>query len=888
VTNATMAPEPRNGSVPVYPLRHPMRTVLSTLAGVALLVLALALTGRIGSAQGQAPSPASSQRLPERLNGVPSGLPERLNGVPSGLPERLNGVPSAPHAAVLTTYCVSCHSDRLRTGELSLEHVDLSNVPGSAQMWEKVIRKVRSGMMPPAGVPRPDGPTLEAFVSYLETSIDAAAAGSPRPGRTALHRLNRAEYANAIRDLLALEIDATALLPPDDESSGFDNIADVLTVSPSLMERYLSASWNISRMALGNTSISPSTATYRVKPDLSQDQHIDGLPPGTRGGLLIEHPFPVDGDYVIKLRLWRNTFDLMRGMEDPHEIEIAMDGVRLQSVVAGGREDFNKMAENPGTFGADLDKRLTVRVPVKAGTHTLWATTVLKSQAPRDDLIKPFLRTTVDGLDIIGDPSVDRLTIEGPFAVTAPGDTPSRRKILTCRPSVSDEVGCARRILTALARQAYRRPVDEHTVGVLLDFYRRGRRAPSTGSGQAPSTGSGQAGGSFERGIESALQFILASPEFLFRVEQDPARLKPGTTSASDASTSFRLDDLALASRLSFFLWSSLPDEPLIAAAESGKLKQPTTLEQQVRRMLADAKAKTLIDNFAEQWLHLRNLKNSNPDLVAFPDFDDNLRQAMKQETELLFESIMREDRSVMDLLNADYTFVNERLARHYGIPGVYGSRFRRVKIPSDTRRGLLGQASILTVTSYPNRTSPVERGKWILTNLLGVPPQPPPPNVPPLQESGADGRVLSLRERMERHRASPVCAGCHRMMDPIGFAMENFDGIGRWREQEDGQPIDASGTLFTGAKVDGIATLRRELAARPDVFVGVLTEKMLTYALGRGIEYYDMPAVRKIVRDARSANYRFSSIVLGIVRSVPFQMKEVPRPDPVERTSTR
>ena len=784
---------------------------------------------------------------------------------------------------MLKTYCITCHNDRARSGELSLEHADLADVPKSPELWEKVIRKVRAGMMPPAGMPRPDAATLEGFVGHLESSIDRAAAVSPRPGRTALHRLNRAEYANAIRDLLALEIDATALLPPDDESSGFDNIADVLSVSPSLMERYLSASWNISRLAMGNVAITPSTITYRVRPDLSQDQHIEGLPPGTRGGLLVDHTFPVDGEYVIKLRMWRNTFDLMRGMEDPHDIEIAMDGARLVAVTTGGREDFGRMAENPGTFGADLDRRLTVRLPVKAGTHKLWATSVLKSHAPRDDLIKPFIRTTVDGLDIMGDPSVDRITIEGPFAASGPGESASRRKILSCPPSRSalrrdkpvstaEETACARQILTSLARQAYRRPVDRASLDVLMDFYNRGRKT----------------GGSFDRGIESALQFILASPEFLFRVEPDPPsrsalrrdesspRAAPRRDEASPQV--YQLGDLALASRLSFFLWSSLPDDQLITLAGQGRLKQPAVFEQQVRRMLADPRSRALIDNFAEQWLHLRNLKNSNPDLAAFPDFDDNLRQSMKEETELFFNSIMREDRSVMDLLNADYTYVNERLARHYGLPKIYGSQFRRVTVP-DNRRGLLGQASILTVTSYPNRTSPVERGKWILTNLLGVPPQPPPPNIPPLAESGADGKVVPLRERLEKHRANPVCAGCHRAMDPIGFAMENFDGVGRWRSREDGQPIDASGTLFTGARMDGVAALRREIAARPEVFVGVLTEKMLTYAMGRGIEHYDMPAVRKIVRDARATNYRFSSIVLGVARSVPFQMKEVSAP---------
>ena len=778
---------------------------------------------------------------------------------------------SSPHAAVVGKYCVTCHNDKSRTGGLSLEHLDLTDVPKSAETWEKAIRKLRVGMMPPPGMPRPARAQLDGLAAYLETELDRAAVATPRPGRTSIHRLNRAEYANAIRDLLALDVDAAALLPPDDESSGFDNIADVLTVSPSLMERYLSASWNISRLAVGNLDIAPSTAVYRVRPDLSQDQHVEGLPPGTRGGILVHHTFPLDGEYTIRLRLWRNTFDLMRGMEDPHDIEIAMDGQRLALVTAGGREQFLKMAENPGTFGTELDKRLTVTVPVTAGTHTLWATTVLKSHAVRDDLIKPFLRTTVDGLDIMGDPSVDRLTIEGPHAPTGSGGTAARRRIFICNPSTSlrvaqssskgkptsaaDEPACARRILSSLARAAYRRPADRMTVDTLMDFYKKGR-AGVTGSG------------AFDRGIESALQLILASPEFLIRFETDPPNLAP--------NTAYRLDDFALASRLSFFLWSSLPDEQLLTLASQGRLKEPVVLEQQVKRMLADSRSQALVTNFAEQWLHLRNLKSSSPDLEAFPDFDDNLRQSMKEETSLFFDSIVREDRSVVDLLNADYTFVNERLARHYGIPNVYGSQFRRVAVGNEARRGLLGQASVLTVTSYPNRTSPVERGKWILTNLLGVPPQPPPPNVPPLSEASADGRVLSLRERMERHRANPTCAGCHKVMDPIGFALENFDGIGRWRNTEDGARIDSSGTLFNGANLDGVVGLRQNLVAQPEIFVGVATEKMLTYALGRGLEYFDMPAVRTIVRDARSRDFRFSAIVLGIVRSTPFQMKEV------------
>ena len=771
---------------------------------------------------------------------------------PTGAVPRPAETGSEEAATVVKTYCLTCHNDKARTGGLSLEGIDLTNVPKGAETWEKVIRKVRAGMMPPPGAARPPAVRLDGFAIFLESSLDRAAAAAPRPGRTVMHRLNRTEYANAIRDLLGLEVDAEALLPPDDESSGFDNIADVLTVSPSLMERYLSAAWNISRMAVGNLHIAPATAVYRARPDLSQDEHVEGLPPGTRGGILVRHNFPLDGEYTIKVRLWRNTFDLMRGMEDEHDIELAMDGARLKLVSAGGRADFMKMAENPGTFGADLDQRLTLRMPVKAGTHSLWATTVLKSHASRDDMIKPFERTTVDGLDIMGDPSVDRITVEGPFAPTGAGDTPSRRKIFICKPaSQAEESACASKILSTIGRMAYRKPIDKVSLGTMMDFYAKGR----------------EHNGSFDNGIESALQFILASPEFLIRFESDPADLAPNSV--------YRLDDLALASRLSFFLWSSSPDDQLLSLATQGKLKDSAVLQQQVKRMLADDRAKSLIANFAGQWLQLRNLKTSSPDLQAFPDFDDNLRQAMKEETTLFFESIMREDRNVIDLLNADYTFVNERLARHYGIPNVYGSQFRRVTVQNETRRGLLGQASILTVTSYPNRTSPVERGKWILTNLLGVPPQPPPPNVPPLQDSSSDGKILSLRERMEKHRANAVCAGCHRQMDPIGFALENFDGVGHWRTTEDGARIDPTGTLFNGASLDGVVGLRQALVARPEIFVGVLTEKMLTYALGRGIEYYDMPAVRKIVQDAKGQDFHFSSIVLGIARSAPFQMKE-------------
>jgi cytochrome c5 len=760
--------------------------------------------------------------------------------------------------AVLDKYCVVCHSDKLRTGGISLQNADLSDIPKGAETWEKAIRKLRVGAMPPQGMPRPDAATLDGLATYLETELDRAYAAKPNPGRTAMHRLNRAEYANAIRDLLALDVDSTALLPSDDESDGFDNIADVLKVSPSLMERYLSASWNISRLAIGDKRIVPATATYRARPDLSQDQHIEGLPLGTRGGMLVRHNFPLDGEYIIKVRLWRNTFDLMRGMEDPHQIEISLDGARLKLVETGGREDFVKMAQNPGSYDADLDQKLTVRVPIKAGVHAIAATTLLRSHALRDDLVKPFLRTTVDGLDITGDPSVDRITIEGAFNETGVEDTASRRRIFVCRPGDSnDELPCARKILTALARRAYRRPVTDNDLETLLSFYQRRRNS----------------NGTFEAGIESALQYILASPDFLYRFEPDPVNVPPGGV--------YHISDLALASRLSFFLWSSIPDDRLLEVASQNKLHEPAVLEREVRRMLADPKSDTLISNFAEQWLFLRNLKTTAPNLDAFPDFDDNLRQAMKQETEMFFSSIVREDRNVLDLLNADYTFVNERLARHYGIPEVYGSQFRRVAVTDENRRGLLGQASILTITSYANRTSPVQRGKWILTNLLGVPPTPPPPNVPALPENGEGGKPLSLRERMEAHRANAVCAGCHKIMDPIGFALENFDAVGHWRTSDEGARIDPSGVLFNGAHVDGPVTLRKMLLARSNVFVGVMTEKLLTYALGRGLEYYDMPAVRKIVADASNNDYRFSSLVMGVVSSPPFEMKVIKRSNP-------
>jgi len=771
-------------------------------------------------------------------------------------PQQKTADPVAPAAAsqraLLDKYCVACHSDKLRTSGLSLQSADLAKVPENAEVWEKVIRKLRANAMPPQGLPRPDQPATDALVKYLETSIDQQAQAHPDPGRSPLHRLNRTEYKNAVRDLLGLDVDVVALLPPDDESYGFDNIADVLRTSPALLERYLSASWKIGRLAVGDAAISPDTATYRVKPDLSQDGHLEGLPLGTRGGISVQHTFPLDGEYEIRVRLWRPTTDIIRGIASKHQVEISIDGERVKLVSVGGKEDAEASYKAPGISAADIDQRLTVRVPVKAGPRTVVATFLTRSEAQEDDVLEPFIRTNLDPVGYQGQPVVDRVSITGPFNGKTAENTPSRQRIFVCHPaSPADEIPCAKKIFASLASRAYRRPANDTDVERMLTFYQRRRNK----------------GGDFEGGIESAIQLILASPEFLYRFESDPDNMPAGGVRP--------LTDFELASRLSFFLWSAAPDDELLKVAGEKKLHDPRVLEQQVRRLLQDPKSVSLTDNFAGQWLFLRNLKSVNPDFESFPDFDDNLRQAMKHETELLFGSVVREDRPVLDLLNADYTFVNERLARHYGIKGIYGNDFQRVPITDENRRGLLGQASILTVTSYATRTSPVERGKWILTNLIGLPPNPPPPNVPALKEHADAGQVESLRQRMEAHRASPVCAGCHKVMDPIGFSLENFDAVGQWRDTDEGAKIDPSGVMFTGDKVSGPASLRQALLKRPEVFVGVVTEKLMTYALGRGVEYYDMPAIRAVLQRAAKDDYRWSSLVMGIVESTPFQMKK-------------
>jgi len=753
--------------------------------------------------------------------------------------------------ALVKRYCASCHSDKLKTGGLTLENLDLSNVSAHAETLEKVIRKLGTGSMPPQGMPRPDKATLDGFVTWLETSIDRNAMAKPNPGRATLHRLNRTEYANAVKDILGLQIDGASLLPNDDESYGFDNIADVLKTSPALLERYMSASWNISRLAVGDQAIVADTTIYRARPDLSQDEYLEGFPLGTRGGVKFTHNFQLDGDYVFRIRMWRATTDIIRGLKYPNEVELSIDGVRVGLVRIGGREDEKASEVNSGVSATDLDQRLTLRVPVKAGPHDVVVTFLKKTAAEEDDILQPFLRSNVDPVGYQGQTSVDRVSVNGPLDARGVSETPSRKKIFICRPAAgADEVPCAKKILGNLARKAYRRPVTDRDTEQLLTFFQKGKNEGKT----------------FDAGIEAALQLILASPEFLFRFEPDPANVA--------VDTPYRVNDLELASRLSFFLWSTIPDEQLITVASAGKLKDPAVLEQQVKRMLIDPRSRALTDNFAGQWLFLRNLKSMNPDFETFPDFDDNLRQAMRRETELFFESILREDRSVLDFMNADYTFVNERLARHYGMKGIYGESFRRVPVTDENRRGLLGQASILAVTSLPTRTSPVNRGKWILTNLLGTPPPPPPPNVPALKTSAEGGKPSSVRERMEAHRANPYCASCHKIMDPLGFALENFDAVGQWRETDEGAKIDPSGIMYDGTKVSSPADLRKMLASRPEVFLSVFTQKLMTYALGRGVEYYDMPTIRAILHDASKDDYKFSSILMGVIKSAPFQMK--------------
>jgi mono/diheme cytochrome c family protein len=815
------------------------------------LALAVAATGLVGAAvfTVQDSAPAFAQSAPA------AAAPAQATPAPAVQDP-------VAHRATLQKYCFSCHNEKMKSGGLALSTLDLAQLSNNAEAWEHVVRKVRTGAMPPVGRPRPDKATTENLVTYLETGLDRASVEHPNPGRPSLQRLNRSEYRNAVRDLLALEIDATSLLPADVAGHGFDNNADALTLSSALTERYLGAAAKISQMALARPRGMPLPETFFVPTDRDQGKRFsDDLPFGSRGGLAVRYTFTGDGEYLFEMRPKESGagggFEGITAEE--HQIEVAIDNVKVWSGILGGAEYARgRGAEAGGDYGVDRNKKildlLKFRVPVKAGTHLVQAYFVAKTSAYVEDLFDPSLRRDpyrAGG----GEPKISSLTIAGPQPETATvGDTESRRRILTCQPSSATDEACAKRIISTLARRAYRRPVTDADLQVPLASYREGAKRGGTQG--------------FEAGIEMALRSILVSPNFLFRIENQPATVA--------ANTPYPVSDLDLASRLSFFLWSSLPDDELVNLAAKNNLRKPEVLRQQVRRMLADPRAQALVDNFAGQWLHIRNVAVHQPSPETLFHFDDNLRGAFEQETKLFFDSIIRENRSIIDLLDARYTFLNERLAKHYGIPGVQGERFRRVELPPDSvRGGLLGQGSILMATSYPSRTSPVIRGKWILENVFGAPPPPPPPNVPELKDERDPRKVLPMREQLAAHRANPACAGCPAQMDQLGFSLENFDGIGEWRDiYASGAKVDASAVLPDGTKFNGPTELRKVLRQHSDEFLTTVSEKLMTYALGRGLEASDAPAVRKVKRDAAKDNYRFASLIEGIVTSSPFTMR--------------
>jgi hypothetical protein len=761
--------------------------------------------------------------------------------------------PASMYKAVLDQYCVSCHNEKLRTAGLVLTNVNLNDVSKDSALWEKVLDKLQTGAMPPAGVKRPQLSTYNAFSAYLVDTLDRSAAAHPRPGRPAVHRLNRAEYTNAIRDMLALNIDVAALLPGDDAGYGFDNIADVLSVSPTLLQRYMSAAGKVTRLALGDLSMKPETTIYRYDAFLGQDERMgEDLPFGSRGGAAIRYYAPVDGEYKVKARLERDGThhdERIIGLGEDRHVEIGVDGVNLLKLDIPAATGANAR-RTVGGYLYTADDKLETTFSAKAGERLVTIDFPKESWVP-EGILQP---------DMVGfraynrrpaeiTPAVTLVTITGPHKIAGIGDTPSRQKIFSCQPGPKEpEIACAKKIIASLAKQAYRRPVTDSDLESLLTLYQQGKNS-----------------GGFEVGVSMAIQGLLVSPQFLFRVERDPPKGVPQV----------RLNDLEIASRLSFFLWSSIPDDELLNVAAAGKLKDPAVLEQQVRRMLADPRSRALVDNFAGQWLFLRNMRIAVPSEDQFPNFDENVREAFIQETNLFIDSNLREDRSVLNLLTADYTFLNERLARFYGIPNVYGNRFRRVSLEGhDERRGLLGQGSILTVTSYANRTAPTIRGKWLLSNLLDAPPPPPPPNVPSLKEEAGDGRPKTMRQRMEEHRANPACSVCHARMDPIGFALENFNAVGEWRDTSEGVKVDSFGVFPDGTKFNGPVELRKIITRDPERFAHTVTDKMMIYALGRGTEYYDGPAIRRITRDAAKTDYRWSSIILGIVKSDAFQMR--------------
>ena len=747
--------------------------------------------------------------------------------------------------ALINQYCVTCHNTRLKTGGLLLDELDLTHIADHAETGEKIVRKLRAGMMPPPGMPRPDAARLDTLVTWMESELDKHA--TPYLEAPGIHRLNRTEYTNAVRDLLALDVDATKFLPPDDSTHGFDNIAAALTMSPALMEAYLSAAGKISRLAIGDVSAA-TQKVFDVPPDTAQNYHIEGLPFGTRGGILVDYEFPADGEYAFNVKGVTGYFTAVLGQITGEKLEVMVDGELLHVF------DWDKDIKNTRGDGAT-----TPPIALKAGLHRLGVTFIATNDVPGSELNKPFLRTMNTPGEIPGYqfyPHVGQVTITGPFTPEGASDTPSRKKIFVCHPATAaQEEPCARQIVSTLVKHAFRRPVTRADLDTVMAFYKDGR----------------QENGSFDDGVEAALQRILADPEFVYRGEVEPTSMPAGKA--------YRISDLALASRLSFFLWSSIPDDELIDLAAQNRLHEPLVLQQQVRRMLKDPRSAALVSNFTGQWLNVRGLATSEPVVNLFPDFDDNLRAAYQKEIELFFNSIVQEDHSVLDLLDANYTFVNERLAKQYGIPNIYGSQFRRVTLPPDLdmRRGLLGKGALLTVTSYAARTSPVVRGKWFMTTFLGIEPPSPPPNVPALKERPADStgnlKAPTIRETLALHHTAVSCATCHKTFEPMGLAMENFDATGAWRTEDEGQPIDASGVLADGTQIDGIAGLRTAMMHRQDQFVRVVTEKLLTYALGRGVEYQDMPRVRSIVHEAAPGKYKFSSLVLAIVKSPAFQM---------------
>jgi len=771
---------------------------------------------------------------------------------------------SSPQRALLDQYCVGCHNEKLKTAGIMLDKADVQHVGTDAATWERVVQKLRAHQMPPVGRPRPDKKTYDAFRIWLENGLDNSAAANPNPGTTvSYHRLNRIEYQNAIKDLLDVDIDASAFLPKDPTSYGFDNIGGSGKMSPDLMETYMKAAMKISRKALG-VSVGPELTTYKLEDDQAQDDRSNDLPLGTRGGLQAKHYFPVDGEYWVTVRLVRLGTAAIAGLNDEHQIDIRVDGERVSlttigrkgMLTANGGTGLGSGDTDPDVAGAKADIQL--RLPLRAGSHTIEATFYKKPELEVNGVRLIPDRPAYEAGRTHGLPYISSIAILGPQRVSGAGESSSRNRILICRPATrAEETTCARQIVSGLARRVYRGRVKDVDLQMLMSFY-----------------GSGRTEGSFDDGIQSALERMLVSPQFLYRIEAPPAVV--------GAEGVYRLSDIELASRLSFFLWSSIPDDQLLDLASKGRLKEPAVLEQQVKRMMQDPRAKSLTYNFADQWLQLRDLENVNHDPILFPEADKTLRDSLRQETEMLFDSIRTENRSIIDLLTAKYTFVNEPVAKLYGIPNIYSPRMRRIELGVDNPRvGILGHGSVLMLTSHANQTSPVLRGKWILDNLLGAPPPPPPPVVPDLKPVSAEGKILSIREQMFAHHANPACASCHALMEPYGMAMENFDATGRWRTiNENGEPIDASAELIDGTKFEGSAGLRNVLLSNPEQFVSTGTNRLLTYALGRGLEYYDMPSVRKIVRDAASTNYSFSSLVLGVVKSVPFQMRKVPKAD--------